>query len=300
MGTEEQMAHEPAKSIEKIKTICEERQQIEVWLERLAQSADTAPDHVKQRVEADYRQRLGEVLAELRTHRDEVSEALEGQRIVRDGLKGQESEETERLAEAELRYTVGEFDDTKWSETKANIEQSRAKISNELVGVEQELGELEEVMELIEGGPSPGREETAVDEAPLPELAAVESDTALELTDSKPTPPSPGTEPEDITAGKTSLDELEFLRSVTEDHVHGPAPERASGEMKVPESVAETDAVGAKAPTAVGADGVTSFAEGEAQPKKAAAKTLKCGECGSMNLPTEWYCERCGAELAAL
>lgn len=30
------------------------------------------------------------------------------------------------------------------------------------------------------------------------------------------------------------------------------------------------------------------------------AKTLKCSECGSMNVPTEWYCERCGAELAAL
>jgi hypothetical protein len=30
------------------------------------------------------------------------------------------------------------------------------------------------------------------------------------------------------------------------------------------------------------------------------AKTLKCNECGSMNYPTEWYCERCGAELAAL
>ncbi len=30
------------------------------------------------------------------------------------------------------------------------------------------------------------------------------------------------------------------------------------------------------------------------------AKTLKCGECGTMNYPTEWYCERCGAELAAL
>jgi hypothetical protein len=29
-------------------------------------------------------------------------------------------------------------------------------------------------------------------------------------------------------------------------------------------------------------------------------KTLKCGECGSMNYPTEWYCERCGGELAAL
>jgi hypothetical protein len=30
------------------------------------------------------------------------------------------------------------------------------------------------------------------------------------------------------------------------------------------------------------------------------AKTLKCSECGAMNYPTEWYCERCGAELASL
>lgn len=30
------------------------------------------------------------------------------------------------------------------------------------------------------------------------------------------------------------------------------------------------------------------------------AKTLKCSDCGSMNYPTEWYCERCGAELSAL
>lgn len=29
-------------------------------------------------------------------------------------------------------------------------------------------------------------------------------------------------------------------------------------------------------------------------------KTLKCAECGAMNYPTEWYCERCGGELAAL
>lgn len=29
-------------------------------------------------------------------------------------------------------------------------------------------------------------------------------------------------------------------------------------------------------------------------------KTLKCTDCGSLNYPTEWYCERCGAELSAL
>jgi hypothetical protein len=31
-----------------------------------------------------------------------------------------------------------------------------------------------------------------------------------------------------------------------------------------------------------------------------AVKTLKCQECGTFNYPTEWYCERCGGELAAL
>jgi len=29
-------------------------------------------------------------------------------------------------------------------------------------------------------------------------------------------------------------------------------------------------------------------------------KSLKCQECGTLNMPTEWYCERCGAELAAM
>jgi hypothetical protein len=31
-----------------------------------------------------------------------------------------------------------------------------------------------------------------------------------------------------------------------------------------------------------------------------AARTLRCKECGTMNLPTEWYCGQCGAELAAV
>jgi hypothetical protein len=29
-------------------------------------------------------------------------------------------------------------------------------------------------------------------------------------------------------------------------------------------------------------------------------KTLKCRECGTMNNPSEWYCEQCGAELSAI
>lgn len=33
---------------------------------------------------------------------------------------------------------------------------------------------------------------------------------------------------------------------------------------------------------------------------EAVARTLRCGECGAMNRPLEWYCEKCGAELSAV
>ena len=39
---------------------------------------------------------------------------------------------------------------------------------------------------------------------------------------------------------------------------------------------------------------------GRATPRSSeAVKSLKCQECGTLNYPTEWYCERCGGELAA-
>lgn len=44
-----------------------------------------------------------------------------------------------------------------------------------------------------------------------------------------------------------------------------------------------------------------STANGSARASNAGdqQKTLRCTECGTMNFPTEWYCERCGGELAA-
>ncbi|MEP6764803.1 MAG: Ran-binding zinc finger domain-containing protein [Gemmatimonadaceae bacterium] len=67
------------------------------------------------------------------------------------------------------------------------------------------------------------------------------------------------------TATRDSFDDLAFLRSVTE-----------SGSNSTP------------GPRANGTAGPTEQ-----------TKTLRCTECGTMNFPTEWYCERCGGELAA-
>jgi hypothetical protein len=84
-----------------------------------------------------------------------------------------------------------------------------------------------------------------------------------------------------------AVDELAFLKSVSADSSTGGSagsamqPGRRSGET------ARSDAPAAESTTAAPAG-------------KNQAKTLKCGECGTLNRPTEWYCERCGAELAAL
>ena len=296
------MAKGSGKSSDQIERLLEERQRIEQWLEKLAQAAEKAPSQVKQKVEADYTQRLDEVVSELRSYRDEISEALESHRSVHDGLTDQETDATERLAEAELRHSVGEFDDQKWAETQSGIEESLEKLRAELGSMDAEVSELEEVMGLLGKG-APGGEaeepDTGLDLAAA-EMKELESVLDAELTEAVSVGPESEPEEEDF-SGKTSLDELEFLKSVTEDKMQGRAPVRPSGEMTRPEEVLEAVELSASASAKdVGAEDVTSYGSEENQPKQAAAKTLKCGECGTMNLPTEWYCERCGAELAAL
>jgi hypothetical protein len=89
------------------------------------------------------------------------------------------------------------------------------------------------------------------------------------------------------------VDELAFLKSVAPEEERKPAPAAASGRRGSnpgPSGARSSEGAGSASQTAApgkpGAVGV--------------AKTLKCGECGTLNRPTEWYCERCGAELAGI
>jgi hypothetical protein len=91
------------------------------------------------------------------------------------------------------------------------------------------------------------------------------------------------------------MDELAFLKSVTEAGVTStpqPAPAakpRVSGGFGRAEPGSPP---AAEPPKPIPTPG--------REPAPSGQKTLKCGECGTLNRPTEWYCERCGAELAAL
>ncbi|HEU4587709.1 MAG TPA: hypothetical protein VFS11_03630, partial [Gemmatimonadales bacterium] len=137
---------------------------------------------------------------------------------------------------------------------------------------------------------------------PTPDVAAASGTVAAAepLVEHSPPPPAPppaapsaprfvprpgsAAEPARAkTPAASEMDELAFLKSVSSDDRK---PARPSGETARVSPVVEA------APSAP---------QPSVKPASSSQqKTLKCGECGTFNRATEWYCERCGAELAAL
>jgi hypothetical protein len=249
------MAKAPSKSAAAIQRLLEERRQYEAWLARINATADSAPEHVRTRVKADYEARLKAVTEELRGHADAARQLIAQRKENLLELQKKEKGAAERLAETELRHEVGEYDEGQWAQVHKDALADLGAVRDELMDVERDITRLEELDTLVKAKP-----------APAPRIG---------------TPPRPPPEPREERR-KTPTDELAFLKSVTEDDKNAPSPRRASGGQYQPDDLqdaAHLAPVDEDAPV---------------------EKTLKCRECGTMNLATEWYCESCGAELAAM
>ena len=286
------MAKSGPKTAASIQKLLDERQQIQRWLDRLTMTADAVPENVRTKVRQDYERRLQEVMAELQGHGQDVGAALERQRSTREGLANQESEAAERLEEAEVRHAVGEYDEGQWRQVHAELVEALVKVREALKRADEEIARLEDVVELVGSEPEPAEEEA---EAELPPPV----ETRPKVTAKK----GPAPQKAAAKAGQTeAFDELAFLRSVSEDESHGPAPSRASGVMKAIPDASPPSPPPARAPAD---EASPEFRDPErmknALPRVSRSiKSLKCSECGTLNLATEWYCERCGAELAAV
>jgi hypothetical protein len=252
------MAKASSKSAAAIERLLEERRQYEAWLARINASADSAPEHVRTRVKADYEARLQAVTEELRSHADAARQLIAQRKETLHELQKKEKAAAERLAETELRHEVGEYDESQWVQVHKDALADLGAVRDELMGVEQDITRLVELDLLVKAKPAPPSRDVAAE---------------LTLTPS-PSPRKPAEK------RKTPMDELAFLKSVTEDAKSAPSPQRASGERYQVDDSATLEAP-----------------ENENAPVE---KTLKCRDCGTMNLATEWYCENCGGELAAL
>lgn len=253
-----------SKSTAAIQRLLEERRQYESWLARITAAADATPEHVRTRVKADYEARLQAVTEELKAHADAARQLIAQRKEAYTDLQRKEKGAAERLAETELRHAVGEYDEGQWTQVHKDALAELLAVRAELVEVEKDIEKLEELDAMVKAKPGPR----------------------------VGTPPKAPSRPEERKK-PAQLDELAFLKSVTEDDTgQAPSPRRASGSQYQP-SIPGDPPRGApmSAPS-------TPAAQLNDEPE--GAKTLKCKECGTMNLATEWYCENCGAELAAL
>ena len=159
--------------------------------------------------------------------------------------------------------------------------------------------------------PLPGREDSASVVNQTSELVSSAADATAEPSTRAP-----------------NFDELAFLNSVVDEdakpeapayqptaaaHVEpvarpAPPPSRNPFAQRAQDKIINNDgAAGPKLESkrAAGKSGLAANVSGNnpivlRDKTNEAAKTLKCGECGATNYPTEWYCERCGAELASM
>jgi hypothetical protein len=300
-----------------VESLLATRQQLAEWLEKLEAAGTKAPAAVRDRVRADYQGRLAQVVGQLRGHCDAISANLQGLRDQAKEFGALRSEEQETLAEAELRYAVGEYSPEEWGRVEKDSSVKIGGLNEELGRLAGEIGRLEEVLALV-SPPAPSAPPTAA-AAPAaasgrrePEIPSARSAPAPA---SAPVPPAPSIHRDDRAAAKHAESPAEppeaprFVpRGGLKVRDSGPAktipfPNVAPKEPAPAPSVDELTFL--KSVSLEGGRGSASTAAAPAEtrpdrPSQSIAKTLKCGECGSLNRPTEWYCERCGAELAAV
>lgn len=301
-----------------IDALLQQRAQYEQWLARLDATADQAPATVRHRVRGDYEGRLSRVIDELRSHAATIAEELEQHRAEQSRLDAERQTAEETLAEAEIRHVVGEYTEDEWQRLSGESQRHLDGLRGELQGVGVEIARLAEVQTLIES-PSrvPELEPVAAvapvarnTPAPVPvSVTTVSAQVSMPLEAVMSIPAARQPEPAPAVAELVMADpsdELAFLRSVADDE-QKPAvtPSRRSsnsGAGASAKAVAEpvaTATVAAPTPSIPPA-APPAATSGAGASKAGMAKTLKCSECGTFNRPTEWYCERCGAELAAL
>lgn len=279
-----------------IEALLQQRAQYEQWLARLDAAGDKAPPAVRQRVRSDYEARLKGVIEELRGHAATISEELERHRGTQAELDRERGQAEEALAEAEVRHAVGEYSEEAWRGINDQSQSNLGRLRQELSTVGDEISRLAEVQSLIAATPrraeAPSAPKVEVVEPPVP-VPVLQPELEIERGTPPPSPapaasrPTPTPRREPVPTAPPG-DELAFLKSVSEEE-RRPSPRRPSN----PGGSGHTASRAVEATASQGAPaGKTATPTG--------AKTLKCGECGTLNRPTEWYCERCGGELAGL
>jgi hypothetical protein len=317
--------------LDRVGELLREREKYEQWIAALEAKKDRTAPGVYERVKGDYERRRNEVILEITGHASELRQALDQARERHARLSQQETSRREERAEAELRYHVGEYTDEQWRVLSSKTDTELAQLSEAREAAKRALAQLEDVVRLAtpaesvaavpsgaaaaapaeRGGPRPGSKE-------FDELAFLKSVVGPQKT--RGTLPAPATDaaaqpaPVAASAPVREAERPRYATPVGQAPLRAPtpgAPQAAQAAAPVPQPPAapRNTTPGLGQPSVSVADHQPAARPSPETGKVPAflkdvpteqVKTLRCHECGTMNYSTEWYCERCGGELAAM
>ncbi|MGH7561696.1 MAG: hypothetical protein ACRENB_11835 [Gemmatimonadales bacterium] len=315
------MGDQSPQTLDDIEGLLASRQQLAGWLDRLDQAGSKAPEVVRAKVRGDYQGRLAQVTAQLRTYADQVGAKLGGLRAQATELRQVRAEEIEVRAEAELRHSVGEYTDEEWQVIELRSSSKISGFDQEIERLSGEIRYLESVQ--VQIGISAPQSAPRPEEASRAEIVVTHGSADMPpMLDQDPLAPAapppltlvrdepPAEEAPAATAPRPEAPKFTPRPGAPRPRESGPArsipfpaPSPAPGqpdELAFLRSVSLDAAPPSARLTPHPAPNAAGMFDKDERPSQVVAKTLKCGECGTLNRPTEWYCERCGAELAAL
>ena len=319
-----------------VSALMQERQRFEVWIAALEEKRAITPPHVYERVRGDYEVRLREVVQKLIGRTTELKETVAALTARMAKLQAEENAKRDERYEAELRATVGEFELDKWEKLRKSIDETVSRLSSERAGVSTELARVQQILSMagnaVNAAPAEPARAAASSSAPptteaptasgppssgvprtqgggrFDELAFLSSvvesapgrsgngSAAAGTNGSAPGAPA-------STSGTQAAQPAPAAPPVAAPAEPAAAPRASSGRQPVQPMPAATVP---RQPTGANQTIIRPENSDGAVPSylrdvpTEATKSLKCNECGTMNNPTEWYCERCGGELAAM
>jgi len=272
-----------------LQALLEERQRYEGWLRALESRQATTPAHVFTRVHTDYSLRLERVMQRLSEQTEELRSTIDIMTTQLATLRGKEADRIDVRQEAELRAAVGEYGDEEWARLRGEADREIEAIATERRGLETELTELERIIVMTRPAAQQSEPAPPAETGSSPAQGTSAVPPVAESTDDAP-----------------SIDN--FVADWPVRHVVSAPAAQGDGVAEVPEvDDARAAPVTAAAPepgvpTPASSFAASSMPEIQTIPamesRRDQEKALKCPECGAMNYATEWYCERCGGELA--
>jgi len=282
------MAEKEPVSLDALNGLLKERQRYEEWLGALEAKRATTSESVYQRVQADYQTRFREVSSKLAERAGDLRESIDVLTLKLEDVTHQETQQREARQEAELRAAVGEYTDKQWKEIGGAWDKELSRLGKEKSALDAQLAELNRIFALsvkekqsaAAAMERPGSEDGSrapispvVPRPAIPEPPTLNPPSRVEQAAPARAQVPPPALP---TQGRSPFDQFPVLRP-------------GGGSASPPSGT-----------TAVATPPAVPKSGGGQDPRSEQHKTLKCPECGAANYPTEWYCERCGGELATM